>query len=101
MTVLRVKTVFKCKGFLWLCKGDFPGIGIGSAESSFLGNSEAFAKLDATYLGGSSSEFGFGIALDGCDHAYVGGFTSSADYPGVGRELQTARSTWKRHWRLN
>lgn len=37
--------------------------------------------LYSTYLGGSSSDFGYGIAVDGAGQAYVTGYTSSADFP--------------------
>jgi len=35
----------------------------------------------STYLGGSGSEAGLGIAVDGAGHAYVTGGTGSADFP--------------------
>lgn len=35
----------------------------------------------STYLGGSGSETGFGIAVDGAGNSYVTGRTSSADFP--------------------
>jgi hypothetical protein len=37
--------------------------------------------LYSTYLGGSDSEGGFGIAVDGAGNAYVTGFTRSTDFP--------------------
>src|SRR5438045_3125710 len=54
------------------------------------GGSDAFvAKLNAsgsaliysTYLGGSSSDFAFGIAVDSAGNAYVAGQTGSTDFP--------------------
>jgi hypothetical protein len=71
---------------------DFPGVGPGSADDTATPaevfvtrlNSALTMISDSTYLGGSGTEFGFGIALDDSDHIYVGGFTSSADFPGVG-----------------
>jgi autotransporter-associated beta strand protein len=54
------------------------------------GGSDAFVtKLNAagsglvysTYLGGSASDFGFGIAVDGSGGADIVGYTSSADFP--------------------
>jgi hypothetical protein len=35
----------------------------------------------ATYLGGSATEAGAGIAVDAAGHAYVTGFTGSSDFP--------------------
>ncbi len=35
----------------------------------------------STYLGGSGSDFGFGIAVDTSGAAYIAGVTSSADFP--------------------
>lgn len=56
------------------------------------GTADAFVtKLNATgsglvystYLGGSQSEIGFGIAVDASGNAYVTGFTTSIDFPTV------------------
>jgi hypothetical protein len=45
-------------------------------------NAAGNALLFSTYLGGSSSEQGFGgIALDGGGHIYLTGHTASADFP--------------------
>ena len=61
---------------------DFPGIGVGSADSTFAGCSEAFvAKLDAklstllaaTFLGGSGDDGRFALALDSMGNVYVAG----------------------------
>jgi hypothetical protein len=67
---------------------DFPTTGGGDAQIG--GNEDAFVtKLSAegsqmlysTYLGGSSNEVGFGIALGSSGNAYVAGATSSRDFP--------------------
>lgn len=59
-------------------------------QGSYNGNQDAFVtKMNAngsalvysTYLGGSSQELGFGIAVDSSDSAYVVGATSSGDFP--------------------
>lgn len=39
----------------------------------------------STYLGGSGSDFGQGIAVDGSGNAYVAGFTTSTNFPSATR----------------
>jgi uncharacterized protein (TIGR03437 family) len=39
------------------------------------------ALLFATYLGGSSNDYGFGVAVDQSGSAYVAGYSQSADFP--------------------
>ncbi len=76
---------------------DFPGVGPGSADSTFGGGGEGFvAKLKsdlssilaATFLGGgqldTSLSLGNDLALDSTGNVYVAGFTDSSDFPGVG-----------------
>ena len=78
---------------------DFPGIGPGSADSTFEGNAEGFvapegfvAKLNsnlssilaATFLGGARADSASALALDSLGNVYVPGFTFSADFPGIG-----------------
>jgi len=68
---------------------DFPTMG--SFQSGYAGGQyDAFiAKLDpagsalvySTYLGGSGTDWGSAIALDGSGDAYVTGYTSSTDFP--------------------
>ena len=70
---------------------DFPAsLGPGYDTSFNGGEYDAFvvklnpagtALLYATFLGGSSSDFGWGIAVDGAGQAYVTGRTNSADFP--------------------
>jgi hypothetical protein len=45
----------------------------------------------STYLGGSSDDYGYGIAADGAGNAYVAGFTDSTNFPTSG-SLQTKGS---------
>jgi len=71
---------------------DFPTVG--GLDPSFHGGSlDAFvAKIDSTgdailfsgFLGGSNSEEGRGIAVDGSGAVYLTGLTASADFPVLG-----------------
>ena len=62
----------------------------GAFDTTFNGGADAFvakvhadgSALDyATFLGGSSGDWGYGIALDGSGAAYVTGLTRSSDLP--------------------
>ena len=70
----------------------FPdGDGFGAVtgpDTAFNGNSDAFvvkvnaagtALVYAGYIGGSGADFGYGIAMDSADNAYVTGFTGSSE----------------------
>ena len=68
---------------------DFPTTP-GAFDQTLTGVTDVFVtKFDAsgaglvysTYLGGSSAEYGFGIAIGGAGSAYVAGATSSANFP--------------------
>ena len=76
---------------------DFPTTA-GAAQTTFAGGTDAFVtKLDATgsglvystYLGGSGSDIGHGIAVDGAGSAYVTGITESTDFPTTAGAAQT------------
>src|SRR5262249_19312141 len=56
---------------------------LGSIEDAFVAKltPDGTALVYATYLGGSGSEGGFGIAVDAAGAAYVTGFTTSPDFP--------------------
>jgi hypothetical protein len=54
-------------------------------------NTNASALLYAAYLGGLSDDFGYGIALDPADNAYIVGQTTSANFPTLDAR-QTARN---------
>ena len=69
---------------------DFPYVPGSFQEHNKAANGTAFVtKLDptgtslvySTYLGGSSSEIGYGIQVDSLGNAYVAGSTSSHDFP--------------------
>jgi hypothetical protein len=46
-------------------------------------NAAGTAIVYSTFLGGSGSDLGQGIAVDGSGNAYVTGYTSSTSFPGV------------------
>jgi len=53
-------------------------------------NAAGNAFLYSSYLGGSSSNIGYGIAVDGAGRAYVVGGTASANFPATFGAYQTA-----------
>jgi len=78
--------------------GDYPtvnalqpdfGSGWGRAFVSKL-NADGTVLVYSTYLGGSGSEGGAGIAVDGVGAAYVTGSTVSADFPTTSGSFQSA-----------
>jgi len=54
-------------------------------------NATGTALVYSTYIGGSSSEEGYAIAVDGSGNAYVTGETSSTDYDVTQGALQTTK----------
>jgi hypothetical protein len=73
----------------WTYSANFPLAGV-PRQSHLMGGRDAFvAKLNAsgtgviysTYLGGSGNDAGRSIAVDPAGNAYVGGETSSSDFP--------------------
>jgi len=74
-------------GFTW--STDFPTVIPLQATNNASGGTSFVAKLNAagsalvysTYLGGSGSDAGLGIAVDSSGNAYVTGATSSTDFP--------------------
>lgn len=75
---------------------DFPTLGSVSQTTYGGGLNDAFvtkidgtgARVYSTYLGGSSSDVGIGIAVDGAGSAYATGYTSSNDFPILGSVSQ-------------
>ena len=72
----------------WTSSPDFPRAH--ALQPALRGSFDAFltklspdgsALVYSTYLGGSGSDFGFGIAVDSAGSAYATGETSSADFP--------------------
>jgi hypothetical protein len=67
-------------------------------QSDYGGNNDAFITrvnatgtglIFSTYLGGSSGDGGFALSLDAAGNIYVGGPTSSADFPTTPGAFQT------------
>jgi hypothetical protein len=52
-------------------------------------NAGGSALLYSTYLGGGLDDFGYGIAVDASDNAYVTGLTYSSNFPTTTGALQT------------
>jgi Beta-propeller repeat len=76
---------------------DFPTTA-GALQTSYGGGYDAFvsklnstgsALLYSTYLGGSSDDVGYGIALDSSGNAYVTGYSGSSDFPTSPGAFQT------------
>ncbi|MEO8024955.1 MAG: SBBP repeat-containing protein [Bryobacteraceae bacterium] len=76
---------------------DFPVVN--AYQASRAGNSDAFlAKINAsgsaftysTYLGGTSADQAFGVAVDSSGNAYVAGSTYSSNFPVTNGAFQTA-----------
>jgi len=69
----------------------FPGVTAGSIQPATAGNDAFLTKINAagtaivysTFLGGSGTDVGIGIAVDGTGNAYVTGITNSTTFPGV------------------
>jgi hypothetical protein len=76
---------------------DFPTT-VGANQTALAGGTDAFftvlspagALLYSTYLGGTSSDGGYDIALDTGGYAYVTGYTNSPDFPTTVGANQTA-----------
>lgn len=64
----------------------------GGSSDAFVAelNNSGSAMVYGTYLGGSSTDVGTGIAVDGADGAFVTGFTSSSDFPTTSNATQIA-----------
>jgi hypothetical protein len=71
----------------------FPGVTVRSLQGNNGGGFDAFVTMIdsegagivySTFLGGIGDDAGLGIAVDDAGNAYVTGFTTSTNFPGVG-----------------
>jgi hypothetical protein len=53
-------------------------------------NPEGSALIYSTYLGGTSTDYGLALAVDGSGNAYVTGLTASTDFPTAGTPFQNS-----------
>jgi uncharacterized repeat protein (TIGR01451 family) len=78
--------------------GDFPNLprAIQAAENGGYDgfvtalNASGTALIYSTFLGGSSDDYAFGVAVDSAGNAYVTGYTVSTDFPHTPGVLQPA-----------
>ncbi|MDQ5909577.1 MAG: hypothetical protein QG599_1672 [Pseudomonadota bacterium] len=83
---------------------DFPSTASGAQSSHGGGSYDAFVArlnanlttLQATYLGGSGGDYGHTLAIDPAGKVYVGGRTTSTDFPGTATGAQSSHGggTW-------
>ena len=80
---------------------NFPVVGTSTAKKSGddvfvtrLGTETPLALIYSTYIGGSGSELGRGIAVDGSGSAYISGYTTSTNFPVVGTTTGHAGGTY-------
>jgi hypothetical protein len=93
----------------WTYSSDFPTT-TGAFDTSFNGGNcgprpcpDAFVAMlnpvgtdlvYATFLGGSYSDYGHAITLDGAGSAYVTGYTRSSDFPTTPGAFDTSQGGW-------
>ena len=53
-------------------------------------NPAGTALIYSTYLGGTSTDYGLALAVDGSGNAYVAGLTASTDFPTAGTPFQSS-----------
>ena len=62
-------------------------------------NPAGSALIYSTYLGGTGSDYGYAIALDGSSNAYVTGYTTSTNFPDNGGSFPTSLRRFLRRLR--
>ena len=76
---------------------------VGAYDTSYGGYGDAFVSklngeltnlLASSYLGGSSSDYGYSIAIDTSGNIYVSGYTESSDFPITSGTYQTSYKTY-------
>ena len=79
---------------------DFPTT-TGAYQPNYAGNLDAFvtklnptgtALVYSTYLGGTNTDYGYGVAVDGAGNAYITGYTSSTNFPTTPGAYQTSNA---------
>jgi uncharacterized repeat protein (TIGR01451 family) len=79
---------------------DFPTTP-GAYQPNYAGNYDAFvtklnptgtALVYSTYLGGTNTDYGYGVAVDGAGNAYITGYTSSTNFPTTPGAYQTSNA---------
>jgi hypothetical protein len=75
--------------FQTTCAGGFPVSPCGDAFVTKL-NPNGSGLIYSTYLGGGSFDYGYGIAVDKSESAYVTGSIRSADFPTTQNAFQTS-----------
>ncbi|MCS7028875.1 MAG: SBBP repeat-containing protein [Bacteroidia bacterium] len=65
------------------------------AEDAFVSklNSNGTVLMYSSYLGGDSTDFAYGVAVDG-SHVYLAGSTNSTNYPTTTGAFQTTNAGW-------
>ncbi len=82
---------------------DFPGT-TGGAQDTYSGGTDAYVTrlnsdlttlTQATYLGGTSGDYAFSLAIGNTEEIYVAGYTYSTDFPGTMGGAQDANTGGK------
>jgi hypothetical protein len=91
VTGWTTSTVFPTKNPIQATSGTAGVTNSYGAETAFMTvlNPSGAGLVFSTYLGGSTADWGYGIALDSAGNAYVGGQTESSNFPTTPGAYQT------------